>query len=77
MAITETMIKNVVQMRLNNGVDTQGRVTTVNQNLGTMSGNASDWDAQKVYNIIEAVSPLLSKSLYEVYHVQTNTLTDE
>lgn len=74
MAVTETMIKNQCNMKLNNGTDTQGNVKTVNQSLGTLSD--SGWDATKAMDIIEALSPCLSKSVYEIQHVVTNRLTD-
>lgn len=76
MAVTEVMDKNVVQVRLNDGLDSHGNVKTVNLNLGSLSGSASDWDAQKAMNIIEALIPCLSKSVDSVYHVQSNLLQD-
>lgn len=74
MAVTETMIKNQCNMKLNNGTDASGNVKTLNQSLGTLSDTA--WDATKAMAIVEALTPCLSKSVYEVQHVVTNTLTD-
>lgn len=73
-SVSEVPEKEVVTLKLNNGTDPSGKVTTVNQNLGSLDANA--WDAQKVMNIAEALSPCLSKSITAVWHVKTTSLVD-
>ncbi len=72
--VSEVPEKEVVQLKLNNGQDSEGNIKTVNQNLGSLDANA--WDAQKVMNIAEALSPCLSKSITAVWHVRTTNLVD-
>lgn len=75
MAVSETMIKNVCNMKLNNGTDSEGNVKTVNVSLGTLS--ASAWDAQKAYACASAIEGCLSKTIYQVQHVLTNSLQED
>ena len=75
MAVTERMEKNVARMLLNNGTDTQGNVTTVTVNLGTLSDTG--WDAEKAFNIMEAIEACLTKTIYQKQHVLTNRLVEE
>lgn len=72
MAVTEQMIKNQCNIKLNNGTGADGTVQTVNVSLGTLS--ASGWDAQKAMTIAEALGRCFTKTIYDVQHVQTNKL---
>ena len=74
MAVTTTLDKIAVRMNLNNGTDSQGNVKTVSQNLGSL--NPTNYDAQKVMNIVNGLVPCLTKSVYSVQEVRTSTLTD-
>ena len=74
MAVNTTLDKIAVKMNLNNGTDSQGKVKTVSQNLGSL--NPTNYDAQKVMNIVEGLVPCLTKSIYSVQEVRTSTLTD-
>ena len=74
MAVTVTLDKVAVKMNLNNGTDSQGKVKTVSQNLGSL--NPTNYDAQKVMNIVEGLVPCLTKSVYSVQEVRNSTLTD-
>jgi len=74
MAVTETMIKNQCNMKLNNGTDSEGNVKTVNVSLGTLSD--SGWDAAKAYACANAIEACLSKTIYQVQHVLTNSLEE-
>lgn len=73
-AVTETVEKEVVQLKLHNGTTPAGVVQTVNQNLGTLNPNA--WDATKVMAITEALTSCLSKTIHAVNHVRTTSLVD-
>ena len=75
MAVTSTLDKIAVKMNLNNGTDAQtGAVKTVSVNLGSL--NPETYDATKVMEIIEDLTPCLSKSVYSIQEVRTSTLTD-
>ncbi|MBQ3395596.1 MAG: hypothetical protein IJG34_03605 [Synergistaceae bacterium] len=76
MAVTSTLDKIAVRMNLNNGTDSQtGKVKTVSQNLGSL--NPTNYDAQKVMNIVEGIGTCLTKSVVSVQEVRTSTLRDE
>ena len=75
MAVTEQVDKQQCTLRLDNGRDSSGNVKTVNMNLGSMAVNG--WDAQKVINITDALTPCLSKGVHGVAHVETSLLISE
>lgn len=76
-AVTETVTKNSIQVKLNNGTDpSTGQVRTVSGGFPTLSLEPNDYDAQKVMNVIEALSPCLTKTVYSVQHTQLSDLTD-
>lgn len=75
MAVTTTLTKIAVKMNLNNGTDPQtGDIKTVSVSLGAL--NPTTYDAQKVMNIVGAISTCLTKSIYSVQEIRTSTLTD-
>ena len=76
-AVTETVNKNSIQVKLNNGTDpSTGQVRTVSGSFPTLSLEPNDYDAQKVMNIVEAMVPVLTKSVYAVQHTQISLLSD-
>lgn len=78
MAVTETLEKNAVTMKLNIGLDAQGNVKTANVGLGTLDivNPATTWDAQKAMNIVEALSACLTKPVYSVIRTATSVMVD-
>lgn len=72
MAVITTLDKIAVKMNLNNGTDSQGKVKTVSQNLGSL--NPQTYDAEKVMNIVEGLMPCFAKSVHSVQEVRTSTL---
>lgn len=74
MAIQETKEKEACTIKLNMSVSESGTVKTANVSLGSLSAN--NWDAQKAYNIVEALAPLFSKAVYSVQHIATTNLVD-
>lgn len=75
MAVTATLTKAAVKMNLNNGTDAQtGEVKTVAVSLGSV--NPTTYNAQKAMNIVNAIAPCLTKSVYSVHEVKTSTLTE-
>lgn len=75
MAVITTLDKIAVKMNLNNGTDSQGKVKTVSQNLGSL--NPETYDAQKVMNIVEGLMPCFTKAVRSVQEVRTSTLNIE
>ena len=71
MAVTETNVKNAVTMKLNNGVDSQGNIKTVDVSIGTLSTTGSDYDKDKAFAIVNALTSCLSKTLYNTQHTAT------
>lgn len=72
--MANTALKKVsVQMRLNNGTDSQGNVKTVSLNIGTLS--TSGYNADKALAISQLISPCLAKSLVSVDEVKVSTIT--
>lgn len=49
--------------KLHDGQTATGAVRTVNVNMGSL--NVSTWDVNKAGNIVEALAPLLDKSIYK------------
>ncbi len=75
MAVSETTEKEQCTMLLNNGRDEHGNVKTVRVNLGSLSREG--WDAAKAVAVTNALSSCFSKTLYEVNHIRTSTITEE
>lgn len=75
MAVTETLIKNVVQMKLNIGQDAQGNIKTATVGLGSLSGTA--WDAQKALNVVAGLIPCLTRTVADVQHVATSSIDED
>lgn len=72
---TETLKSRTARMALENGTDSQGDVVLVNLSMPNMSKSASDWNADKLLNIVDALAPCLSKTVNTVESVATYTIT--
>lgn len=78
MAITSTIESNAVTIKLNAGVGSDGQRILKNLNLtGIKSTAFSQEDKQKLYNIVTALMPLLTYSLYNVTLTQKETIEEE
>jgi hypothetical protein len=76
MAVVATLEKIAVKMNLNNGTDPEtGEVQTVSVNLGSL--NPQTYDSAKAMAVAEAIAPCLTKTLYSVQEVRTNSLTNQ
>lgn len=71
MAAQETFTGVKAQMNLNNGVSPSGAVKTIMQSIGTLSSVQSDYDAQKILNIANAMEQCLTKSMYSLSATKT------
>lgn len=75
MAIQETLTGVKANLKLNNGIDSQGRAKTVSQSMGTMS--VTGWENQKAWNVLEKLVSCLQLTLADFESVKTSTLTEE
>lgn len=74
--VTETVTKNSIQVKLNNGSTATGGVSTVNAGFPTLNTDTSTYDSQKVMNVVSALAPCLTKSVYAVQHTTIANLVD-
>ena len=77
MAVTLTGKRTAVSMKLNNGTDSEGKIKLVSLNLGSL--NTADFtseDAQKAQNIINALQPCLSKTVYRTEKTHVDYMTE-
>ena len=77
MAVALNAKKTSVSIKLNNGLDEEGKVKTVGLNLGTL--NIADFTsetAQKAQNIINALTPCLSKAVTSVEKTHVDYMTE-
>ena len=72
MALT-ALRKVSVNVKLNDGTDTQGRDKYVSVTLGNLS--EENYDADKALAIVTALAPCLSKTVSSVEEVKVSTLT--
>jgi len=75
-AVTESVTKNSIQVKLNNGSTATGQISTVNAGFPTLNTDTSTYDAQKVMNVVNALVPCLTKSVYAVQHTTVANLVD-
>lgn len=75
MAVTETIGKISVNMRLNNGVKQDGTQLTVTDKLPDL--NVNTYDNEKAMAVVDKISPCLEKDIYDVQKVTVATLTNE
>ncbi|MBQ7197076.1 MAG: hypothetical protein IJS40_06665 [Synergistaceae bacterium] len=74
MAVVSRLNKISVTAQLNNGTK-DGKVKTLSLSLGTL--NTNRYNDQKAMNIVNALEPCLSKSVYEVLKVEVSKLTND
>ena len=70
---TTTLKKVSVNIKLDNGIDTEGRARTVSISLGTLSKD--NFDADKVFAVLGALEPCLSKTVNSMYVYQRSLLS--
>ena len=75
MATTSTTSKVSVNVKMNNGTNTDGTAKTLSLNLGSL--NKSAFDADKVMAIVDLLEPCLEKTVNSVEKVEVSTLTDD
>ena len=73
MAITSTTSKVSVNVKLNNGTNTNGTPKTLTVSLGSLNKDA--FDADKAMAIVELLEPCLEKTINSVEKVEVSTLT--
>ena len=68
------MLKKVsVNVKLDNGTDSEGNIKTVSVSLGSLSKD--NFDADKALAIVSQLGPCLSKTVEAVEKVEVSTLT--
>ena len=75
MAVTTECKKISVAMKLNVGITTSGEVKTESLNLGKL--NKTAFDAEKVLNIVNALSPCFDQMLYTVEKTEVSRLSED
>lgn len=75
MAVIQQQKARTARMLLNNGTDVDGNTLTVNAAISNISGDESDWDGDKLMNIVAALEPALSKAVEGVDTVVTYGIT--
>ncbi len=77
MAVSMNPKKTAVSLKLNNGTDSEGKIKTVNLNLGTLKiADFTSETAQKAQNIITALKPCLSKAVVSVEKTHIDFLVE-
>ena len=74
MAVTTTLTKLRVNVKLNNGTKADGTAKTLSISLGTVSKDA--FDAAKAMAIANLLEPCLEKTIHSVEQVATSTISD-
>lgn len=69
---TTTLKKVSVNIKLDNGIDTEGRARTVSISLGSLSKD--NFDADKALAVVAALEPCLSKTVSTVEKTETSTI---
>ena len=72
MAVTTTVTKDVVTMKLQNGTTTTGALKTVSVSLGSLNKDA--YDADKVMSIVGLLAQMFAKSLYLVQKTEVSDI---
>ena len=73
MAVTTTVSKVSVNVKVNNGTNANGTTKTLSINLGSL--NKDTFDAHKAMAIVGLLAPCLEKTLNSVEKVEVSTLT--
>lgn len=78
MAITSTTESNNVSLKLNSGTTSQGTAIVKTLNITGLKSTAfTNEDKQKIYNIVNAIMPLMSYSLISTVFTSRETLEEE
>lgn len=72
---TEALSNRTARIGLDNGVDAEGNVKTVNVSIPGISARQADWDADKYLAVVAALAPCLSKTVERAETVATYTVT--
>ncbi|MBQ7154659.1 MAG: hypothetical protein IJR85_03760 [Synergistaceae bacterium] len=75
MAITTTLNKVSVSLKLNNGTSAQGTTKTISISLGSL--NKDTFNADKAMAIVELLEPCLDKALVRTEKSEVSILTDD
>lgn len=75
MAATVTTEKVQVRVNLDNGTDSQGNVKIVGVSLPKLS--VSGYTADKAMAIVNALDPMLVKTVYSVSEIKTGNISEE
>ena len=78
MAVTSTLVRNSVFLKLNAGTLESGAPIIKTVSLGSLkSSTFNSSDNQKVQNIVDALMPCLAYSLYQTQHLVLNIIDEE
>lgn len=75
MAVVETVKKRSANCQLENGIDSEGNIKYVSLSFGALAKDA--WDADKLFNIKNALVPCLSKTVASTELITTSSLTQQ
>lgn len=77
MAVTSTINRNSVFLKLNAGENENGIILTKSLSLGPVKNTAfSNEDLQKVYNIVNALLPCLAYNMYKLHLFVDNQIQE-
>lgn len=68
-----TLKKIAVNVKLNNGTDSEGNVKLVSVSLGNLS--EENYDADEALGVVTALAPCLSKTVSSLEEVKTATIS--
>lgn len=74
MAVTTTLKKVSVALKVNNGLDAHGSIKTASINLGPLS--TANFDAGKAMAIVNLIQPCLENTRHSVEKIEVSTLTE-
>lgn len=78
MAITSKTESNSVSLKLNAGTTSEGKTISRTLNITGLKSTAfTNEDKQKIYNIVNAIMPLMSYSLISTVFTSRETLEEE
>ena len=75
MAVTSEVFRIRVVIKLDNGTNSFGEKRTISVPLPSLNKDA--FDAEKVYAIVAALTPIFSKSVYYAHKTEESSITDE
>ncbi len=75
MAVVETVKKRSANCQLEDGIDSSGNMKYVSLSFGALAKDA--WDADKLFNIKNALAPCLSKTIGSVETTVTSAIAQQ